>query len=1365
MKKINLLGYASITGIFLMMGTSANAWFDSSRSSSSSTSGRAAGCAPATALTNIELNNVRALVENGGSLWQDRANSRGAYYVPKTPDGSAGPSAIYSGALWMGGTDVNNQLKLAAILFRQGNDFWPGPLTTDGSAEVDANTCLEYDEFFHITRAEVQQYVSYCKCVLSTDCDEAVEYAGYSVPNSIMDWPAHGDVSLSQDFYLAPFYDGDGDGVYNPDPLTLDYPWYDIEGDVECNATDRKVLLFGDDTFWWIFNDKGNVHTETGGDPIGMEIRAQAFAFATNDEVNNMTFYNYELINRSTQTLQNTYFGQYADADLGCSEDDYVGCDVRRGLGYCYNADAVDDDGCNGAIPYGANPPAIGIDFFEGPYKDNDGIDNPGPTSANGNFITYNQATAGDGIVYKGMGIGYGDGKVDNERFGMRKFLYWSRQSPNAATTDPSNATHFYNYLRGYWKDASRMIYGGTGHVSDASADPNTPADYMFPGDSDPQGFGTNGAPQSTWSEVSDGNQKGDRRLLQSAGPFTLQPGARNNITVGVVWARATGGGIEAPVDAVRLADDKAQALFDNCFEILEGPDAPDVRIQELENELILYIENSSGNNVGEDFVKEDPFIITPDSLLQQGIEYDNEYRFQGYQIYQLADESVGPQELYDVDKARLIAQVDLKDGVGRLINWELDESIGVIVPQMMVDGEDEGVRHSFRITEDEFATSNRRLVNHKKYYFMAIAYSHNEYAPFDPTDPQLLNGQKKPYLGSRKNGQGQAIQVYVGIPHHPAPEAFGTIQNSTYGDGPKVTRVEGRGNGGLVLDLTPETEARIVANYVDAYPEYQNGKGPIDVRVVDPLNVISGNFELRFVRGSSDLMSGINLLGLSNIAEATWVLTHVESGQTISSDEAITVGNEQLIPEWGIAITIEQPVYTQPIPNFDFTEPLEATIEFADSSKRWLGGVSDGEGFSDNNWIMAGTQTEEDVDTAGVCPYPSAKNDYGTDEFEVYENLIDGTWAPFSLCDVQTRCVDHMPIGKDYGDVRSNYDFSDLQSVDIVFTSDKSKWTRSPVIEMSDYQALAQGGVKKMELRSAPSVDQNGNPDGTGTGMGWFPGYAIDVETGERLNIAFAEDSWLAVDNGRDMLWNPTSTMYTSLGDPVWGGKHYVYVFKNEVKTLGAGRMPAYDGGVYIENQLKNTSISQRKTVWRSCMWVGMPVLEEEQELLSTDVKIRLRVKKAYARYATNGTSMLNSGQDTLLSDNTWFPLYTFKTTDIATSTGTFIENDSTLDMINVVPNPYYAFSAYETGRLDNRVKFTNLPEQCTVTIYTVNGTLVRQYSKDDALTSLDWDLKNFKGIPIAGGTYIIHVDVPGVGERILKWFGAVRPPDLDNF
>ena len=56
-----------------------------------------------------------------------------------------------------------------------------------------------------------------------------------------------------------------------------------------------------------------------------------------------------------------------------------------------------------------------------------------------------------------------------------------------------------------------------------------------------------------------------------------------------------------------------------------------------------------------------------------------------------------------------------------------------------------------------------------------------------------------------------------------------------------------------------------------------------------------------------------------------------------------------------------------------------------------------------------------------------------------------------------------------------------------------------------------------------------------------------------------------------------------------------------------------------------------------------------------------------------------------------------------------------------------------------------------CTVDIYTVNGKLIRSFSKDEAITSLDWDLKNQAGVPIGSGLYIIHVKVPDVGEKTI--------------
>ena len=75
-------------------------------------------------------------------------------------------------------------------------------------------------------------------------------------------------------------------------------------------------------------------------------------------------------------------------------------------------------------------------------------------------------------------------------------------------------------------------------------------------------------------------------------------------------------------------------------------------------------------------------------------------------------------------------------------------------VPELQVDGSDDGIRHTFRITEDQFAEGNRRLINHKKYYFTSVAYAYNEFEEFDP---ETGLGQREPYLeGDRNIGDGE---------------------------------------------------------------------------------------------------------------------------------------------------------------------------------------------------------------------------------------------------------------------------------------------------------------------------------------------------------------------------------------------------------------------------------------------------------------------------------------------------------------------------------------------------------------------------------------------------------------------------------
>lgn len=1352
---------------------------------------RAAGCAPATALTKLAYNNVSALLETGGNMWQDRAQNFAAYEVPR----GSGLRVLYAGALWLGGKDFNDQLKVAAITFRVNNDFWPGPLLTDGTAEVDAATCLQYDKFFPTLRQDVITFVAWMECQQTPGCDVASKFPGYSgPPSSITNWPGN-NYQSGYDFNLAPYKDVNGDGVYNY--ADGDYPWFDIKKELSC-GNDRTVTLYGDQNYWWVFNDKGNIHTETGADPIGMEIRSQAFAFSTNDEVNDMTFYNYELINQGTQTLYNTFFGQWADPDVGFSNDDFVGCDVQRGLGYAYNGDNFDEAG-NGQAGYGANPPAVGIDFFQGPFQDNDNIDNP---------LTTNISDAIDslGIPYAGIGIGYGDSVVDNERFGMRKFLYYFRndQTPLPAQGEPTNGTAYYRYLQGIWLDGTPFYYGGTAHQSSAGAQANglIQCDYMFPGDSDPLLWGTHGTPVSnpnTWTEALEGNTPADRRFMQSAGPFTLTPGQKNNITVGVVYARATSGNSFASVLKLRLADDKAQALFDNCFKILDAPDAPDLTIQELDNSLVIYITNPSNSNnhvlQNEDYFEKDPFIILPDVLdnsdstanhTQAYKDSVSSYAFQGYKLFQLADATVSSSDLSNADKARLVAQCDIKDGVGRLINFVKDEDLGYDVPTLMVDGADEGIKHSFLITTDAFTQAT--LVNHKTYYYMCVSYAYNNFKTFDPNDGTKLDGQKKVYIESRKSPSG-AIQVYSGVPHIPVPETVGTIQNAQYGDGPQITRIEGSGVGSLWVDLTSASEDYIVSHYKMPNPTYVGGAGPINVKVIDPLNVIPGLFEVKVLPSSDNALTNSywQLIAGENMTLGD---TAVNTGEVIlTSDRTIEIGDEQIIPELGISIVVDQVAYKGS--SAPFTPPLGGIVEFGDSSKRWLGGVQDAEGNSPQNWIRSGTQDQQ-VNSSlypDVCNDPFIYNDYlGEDSDELYEALASGTWAPYRYCAQAadaTNCPVATPISYVLKNTRTMMQITDLPNVNIVFTSDKSKWTRCPVIEMQEDPNLAEGGAVKQRVRAAASVDKNGNPDGTGTGMGWFPGYAIDVETGERLNMAFGEDSWLGVDNGRDMKWNPTSTLYSSLGTPIFGGKHYIYVFTNQDRIIpNANRMPAYDGGAYMQDMLiTNYSSANEIKVWRSCVWVGLPMLNSpytfsDPSQIPTDVRVKLRVQKKYAYYSTDynvylnanvtaGTMTVNTAAtDTSTAVNGWRPQYRFSLDDLAVQTSqTSTEADSILSLINIVPNPYYAYSTYETNRLDTRVKITNLPEVATIKIFNISGQLVKTIQKDSPMTSIDWDLKNIQGIPIASGIYLVHVEIPDVGEKVLKWFGGMRPPDLQSF
>ena len=1215
---------------------------------------KAAGCLPATAQVDIDINNVRARILNGGDMWWD-LNSVAKYEIPKVTDANAiRKNSMFAGAIWVGGLDVGGNLKVAAMTYRQsGNDYFPGSLDTS-SGEIDKVRCEEYDKIWKVNREDIEKVA----------IDPTV------VTDDISSWPGNGDPFYGEPKILAPFFDANSDGSY--DYELGDYPILDPTRPADRNRPEDQP----DQMLFFVYNDKGNIHTETGGIPIGIELQTIAFAFATNDEVNNMTFYKTKITNRSFDEIRNCYFGQWVDADLGNYSDDYVGVDTSRNLGFCYNGD--DDD--EGILGYGLNPPSVGTTFFEGPRD-----------------------SAGNEI-------------------GLSKFVYYNNDY--SVNGNPTTAEHFYGYLRGIWKDGSSITYGGNGYQT------GSPTSYMFPGDP------TN---PSEWHEKSSGNIPGDRRYLQSAGPFNLKPGAVNYVTVGVVWARTTTGGATGSLNLLKLASDKAQKLFNNKFQILDGPPAPTLTIQELDQELIITMIDSSRT------LKD----IESFNAIAEGTNNTLEYRFQGYKIYQLRDGTVTTGELDNVERARLLFQVDKRDAFSRIVNQELDPDLGVNIPTIKVNGTNEGISHSFHVTDDLFATGATSLVNFQSYYYVVVAYA---VCVNDPSEPIQ-------YLEGRLN-----VNTYRGIPHKNNPRKGGTKLQSGYADGPKLTKLSGRGNGGVFLDLSEETVEEILrAPYISNKPMYLGGAGPVNIRVVDPIKVPVADFELYIMDYDSSLNAGERRDSLHD-ATTYWYLINKTTGDSIFSDTNIHVPNEQVIAKWGLSVTVGQAVS----PGYPENELDDANgfigyeIIWEDDSRQWLTGMQD----NDNsvtwlNWIRSGNagRNSNFNSTAYEDDYPIGLN--AMDPFERYERIFEGAIAPYALA---SRAPYQSPIQVTYGpayassQIGFDNQLSDLYSVDLVITPDRSKWTRAIVLEMSEDLGLSIGNAPKHTPRRSPSLDRDLKPESSGDeGRGWFPGYAINVETGERLNIMFGEDSYLSGANGSDMIWNPTSDLVSSSGVPTIGGKHYVYIMGR--KTFANYTGPAYDEGNEYLPKLNSGSVSEMRRVYAQCMWV-MPAMCAQGYSMKdgvplTEVTIKLRVKRAYGTQL-NDLSDPNSGYSQ--------PHYEFSTRDIAPEISTDNGKDA-MALINVVPNPYYAYSSYEGSQLDNRIKIINLPQKCTINIFTLNGSLVKQIKKDDESTYVDWDLKNNANVPIASGMYIIHVDGGELGEKVIKWFGVMRQIDLDSF
>jgi hypothetical protein len=1286
-------------------------------------------CDNAVAQIDLAVNNIRARLLTGGDLWWDGDNGR--YIAPKVPAGEPEVSAIFAGGIWIGGVDPAGNLKVAAQTYGRNNgrfDYWPGPLDPH-TGETDRETCSKWDKFFVVKGREVDEHLRNFRKAQS----DGVEYDPNLIPASIRGWPARGNrffFSIHQFFLphtsqgLAGFFDMDGNGNYDPD--RGDYPIIEIRGCSDPQYPDEMVF--------WIFNDAGNVHSQSQGQKLNVEIQAQAFAYATNDEINDMTFYRSKIINRSVGSLDSTFFALWMDPDLGCYADDYIGCDTLRSLAFVYNEDAVDGIfGCvcyNDVNTYCREVPILGVDFLRGP------LDEFGREIGMSSFTYYFSGVVGPEIP---------------------------------GVVSPTNALEYYRYMTGSWRNGNPLTIGGLGYGA------GIPTKYAFPSPpDDPEG----------WSMCTDFSYY-DHRTVQSSGPFSFLPGAVNEMIFGVIFVPDQ----DYPCPSIKKlqeVDDIAQAMFDNCFGIL-GPDAPDIDWIELDQEIVAVFTNDTlySNNAFETYAEPGPRI--------PAFVEDDLYVFEGYLLYQLAGPNYSLADRDDPNKVRLVYQVDVKNGVGKIFNWrnlsgpdQTPTGESIYVPELMVAGADLGIRHTFRIREDQFAQGDRRLVNHKKYYFAAVAYAYNNYEPFNPEEAL---GQRTPYLEGRFNiGDGEN-RFYTVIPRPITDRKL----NASYGDGAIITRIDGVGNGGLFLDISDETRQVIEGGFAggafSGEITYRPGRGPIEVSVFNPLDVKDGEFELTFIDE--------NMANATLDNQVRWTLRSLTdpTAPVITSQQTIDRLNEEIIREFGFSVTIAQ--VAEVGARADARNGVVGYEEEYTSlqSRPWLRGIPNG--------FRPGDNFLDQVIFNYVANGPG-QADAALDPTQALTNIGPGYFVPYTMADWRASDLPYItPVWTDQTGspiVRNQNPLSNVNNVDIVFTSNKDLWSRCVIIESANryYESagfVARGGKKQFDLRSDPNVtkfdnDNDGRPDvdteDPGNGMGWFPGYAIDVETGQRLNIFFGENSVYDCENlanlgleflceqfedgqdpGGDMMFNPTdqlliarSGFFANVFQYIAGGQHFVCVTQTP-----------YDECALFRDRFGSTGLAKVRAV-REITWAGLVMMQPGLEmrsyqdgLIPEDVTVKLRVDNPYKVQA--GTGEFNG-----------YPTYRFKLDGYQASPLDAVGVETALDYINVVPNPYYGFSDYETTRFTTTVKITNLPAKCVVTIYSLDGRFIRRYTRDEQgavpegfnraieraqiASALEWDLKNSKGIPIASGVYLIHVRAEGLGERTLKWFGINRQFDL---
>jgi len=366
---------------------------------------------------------------------------------------------IFSQGLWLTGRQADGDLVGSVVTYgSDGLDYTDGPILAHPEY-------LPWRRVFMVEDTDIY--------ALLEDWADNGQIDQSPAP-ALLEWPGKGNPWFKAatgidlpDGDMAPFFDRNGDGVY--DPWQGDYPV--VRSD--CEAFIPGVIG------WTIFNDLPTLGKSgtAGYASLNVQVRTTMFAFRMMgvESLDRTIFLKYEITSFNPQTIEEFRVGQWVDFDIGCYIDDYVGCDPPSNTFYGYNDNDLDFLQCSqGVRSYGWFPPVQTVTLLDKPLGSCiaarfSAVSEPGGGS-NYNRHNLNKGVWSDGtpITYGGTGYLSG-GEVTSFLFSDRPSdpAGWSEWTANSDSGDrrflgstaaevlaPGETFTMYTAYTTHWKDS-----------------------------------------------------------------------------------------------------------------------------------------------------------------------------------------------------------------------------------------------------------------------------------------------------------------------------------------------------------------------------------------------------------------------------------------------------------------------------------------------------------------------------------------------------------------------------------------------------------------------------------------------------------------------------------------------------------------------------------------------------------------------------------------------------------------------------------------------------------------------------------------------------------------------------------------------